>query len=884
MSSSNLKSASFNLQKIIDFYRAKTVEHGSIVTYLELVKAKDNEVLEFLDKVIMNRHRFEIAKQRFLDDANNKASWNGTIRVVLIVINVLVGVAILGMVIAKSNLLQSDASLTARLRTIIVTVIVLLSLTIAFYLSINYAEHRKADYEGAKMLRNDAERFFEKFENKLGVAMFYGLKFKFTEPQGPDKRVIKPLYDDLVTANGSRPAQKLSVQDVRNNPEWPKIVDECRPEYIAAMQTTTNRDAQTQRELEALAKEEDTLRLWDNANMLQEIRTKSLALLALVTKTTDTDSDKLNDEDISEVIKKDVIPLFIQRSVVRIQDMALKDASALGLVPLEEFSADTAEVCLLHIQQNPNIHIVVYDADSRSGKAYSEKAFPKNTVFKPSRGSAAFIIENKEDQMVFLEAGPLTTLPKEPISEAQAKTTDCVTECFDDPSCVGFSRRRGLCTLNLAMERPPFDTVELNCRGDADCTTYKFDVKEIGRTVDRITFFDDAKSALKTRLVDTLAKYNYEITLLKYIDLIRNELDVVYANNEIDTVMVKVTEILELAEFEARNAIKSMTTKFISFDKFEAKLDGMTLGELMHYHQNVLLKLHNVVYILHEKVQDGLANNTSIDRNMFVDKERALHRQSVMVWSIVAIIGLAYSLYILRVIDDPDMPSAGERAVTLIMPMVVILLIVAILVSNHRKQASVYWYNRGILEANDTKLLDAIYMLSTSVEKVVQQENKSVRIKVKDLSVRQDAKRDIYNNALKAINMLERCNLITDASQVLLPFPYVDLTIHGSIILVSVIIVAYMMGYVSPTESVMQIRVVNRVIQLVKDHPGKYSLADFPELECLGPDMTPIKIIAGVVFVVISLMFSNRVLRSSDDYQRGLYNSRYFYESRCVNE
>lgn len=885
---SSLKSASFYLQKIIDFFREKTIEFGSIGAYLEKVKTSDAEVLTFLEKVIMNRHRYELSRQRFIDDANKKIATAGTMKIVLIVLNAVIGALILAAVLMKSNLLDKSSTFFAKLKTLIVTALVVFVMTIAFYLSIVYNEERKSDYEGARALKFDGERFFDKFESKMGVAMYYALKLKFTEPTGPDRKHVKAAYDELVTAKETRPARKLSVSEVRQHPEWPKIVDECRPEYILynpqTSASTASKDGQTRRELEALAKEEDTLRLWDNAAMLQEIRTKSLALLGLVTKLKEGDvSDKMNDEDIAEVVKKEVVPLFRQRDVIHLDGFALKDSSAFSYEPLEEFTVENQEGCLLYLQQTPDANLVLYDGEKKTCTAYSLAAFPKTAVLKSSKNKSTYIISTKDEQPVFLEAGPLTKQPKESISEARAKSENCAIECMDDPSCVGYARRQGVCSLSLSMERPPFDTVELACSGDANCTTYKFDVKEIGHPVDALGYFDDAKQVIKQRVVDLGTKYNYEFSFLKYIDVIRNELDVYYSSTEFDVAMGKVTEILEAADAEMKNSVKSMSNKFISYEKFQRKLNDMTLGELIYYQQNVIFKLHNVIYILHEKVQDGLANQTSIERNMFVDKERALQRQKIMVWSMTAVLMLGFAFYAVTVFEDPD-TNKGEISVRLLVPLVLVGLIVAVAVSHYAKQTSLYQYNRSILESNDTKLLDAMYALSVSVESITSQPKKSVKLKIKELKVREEYKRQIYENSLKAIGMLERCNLITDASNILLPFPYIDMTIQGGMVLVSFVVIGYMLQYMSPVENVMQIRLASKIVQLVKDHPGKYRLGDFPELDCIAPSTTPLKVIGAIVFVVIAAMYSNKILRSGTEYTSGLYNSRYFAESRCVDE
>ncbi len=885
---SSLKSASFYLQKIIDFIREKTIEFGSFGTYLERVKSSDVEVFTFLEKIVMNRHRYELSRQRFIDEANKKISSAGTTKMVLIVLNAVVGVLILGAVIMKSNLLDKTAPFLAKLKTMIVTALVVFVMTIAFYLSIVYNDERKADFEGARNLKFDAERFFDKFESKTGVAMYYGLKFKFTEPAGPDRKLIRTTYDELVTAKETRPPKKLMVSEIRQHPEWPKIVDECRPEYLllaaeAVAAGTITKSGQTQRELEALSQEEDTLRLWDNAAMLQEIRTKSLALLGLVTKLKEGDvTDKMNDEDIREVVKKEVVPLFTQRDIVYLPNVALKDPNAMGYAPLDEFTVENQEACLLYLQQSQEANLVFYDGEKKTCTAYSLAAFPKGSVLKQSGSASAYIVADKDEQLVFLEAGPLIKLPAEPISETRAKTDNCAIECMDDSSCIGFSRRQGVCNLSLAMERPPFETVQLACTSDANCTTYKYDVKEFGQRVDIIGYFDDAKQAIKRRVVDLATKYNFEFSFLKYLDIIRNELDVVYSNTELDVVMVKVTETLEAADAEMKNSLKSLSNKFISFDRFERKLDEMTLGEVIYYQRNVIHKLHNVIYILHEKVQDGLANGTSIERNMFVDKERSLQRQKVLVWSMTAVLLLGYTFYAVTVFEDED-ASRGEVSVRLMLPLVLLGVIVSVAVSHYTKQTSLYAYNRSILESNDTKLLDSIFALNTSVD-IVTAEKKSVKMKIKELKVRAEYKRDIYENSIKAINMLERCNLITDASNVLLPFPYIDMTVQGGMVLVSFLVIGYMMQYMSPVENIMQIRLAGKIVQLVKDHPGKYRLGDFPELDCLSPSTTPLKVIGTVVFIMVAAMYSNKVIRSGTEYSAGLYNSRYFVESRCVQE
>ena len=345
-------------------------------------------------------------------------------------------------------------------------------------------------------------------------------------------------------------------------------------------------------------------------------------------------------------------------------------------------------------------------------------------------------------------------------------------------------------------------------------------------------------------------------------------------------VMIKIIEVLEAADVMARNSTKSVATKFISLDRFISKLDDMTLGDIIFYRKNVIQKLYDVIYVLHGKVEEGIANPTAAEQNMFVEKERALLRQKVLVYSLASCLVLAYAYY---VADSYEKLGKDLSYASLLMPLIVVGVVASIMISYHIKQESMYDYNRTVLESNNTKLLDSIFILTVAVEKLQKQvPNKSVKAKIGELFIREETKQGIYDNIVEVINMLERCNLMTDASNVLLPFPYVDISINVTMILVSVYVIFYMVQTMSPVENIFQIRLTNKIVKLVQDHPGKYLMKDFPELTCLSPETSSLKVIGIVVFVIISVMFSTKVLRSSSEYGQGLYNSRYFAEAKCA--
>jgi hypothetical protein len=885
-----MKSASFYLQKIVDFMRAKTIEHRSINTYLEIAKTNETEVFGFLENVIMNRHRYQTAKQAFIDRAKEQEKFNGNLKIALIVLNAVVGVAVIITVLMTSKIFSSSPdspSRSSKIKIVILTITGLFVYTIASYVSIVYCDQLKGDYARAQTYNYMGERFFDKFENTKAVAMYQAHRFAFTEPAGPGRKVIKGFYDEFVTNGKKRAPAKMTLQEIRMHPDWPQIVDNCRPEYaIAASQQQppqTNMDIVTQKELDALANEENILRMWDNPTLLQEIRTKSKSMMGLVTKLKEGDvDDKLNDAAIAAIIKKDLVSLFVQRDIIHMKDVAIKDPAKFDITPVEQFTVESEQEGVIYLQRNSTCNFIVFDAEKKVCAAFEEKALPKNTILKYARGSSIFFVkdEKENNRFVFLEGGDLTDLPKEPISDMAPKTTDCVNECMDDPTCVSFKiGEDDKCRKQIAMVRPSFDIVQRECKGPS-CITYKFDINEIGDPIDRLGFFDAANSSLQQKVFQLSQKYNFEFKWLNYTDLIRTELEIAYASNEIDMVMVKVIEVLEAADFMARNTTKAVGTKFISLDRFISKLDDMTLGDVMFYRKNVIQKLYDVIYVLHGKVEEGIANPTSVEQNMFVEKERALARQKILVYSLASCLVLAYAYY---VADTYDKNGKDVSYINLMMPLIVVGVVASIMISYHIKQESMYDYNKTVLESNNTKLLDSIFILTVAVDKLQKQApNKSVKAKIKELYIREETKQAIYDNIVEVVNMLERCNLTTDATNVLLPFPYVDISINVSMILVSAGVIMYMVGTMSPVENIFQIRLTNKIIRLVQDHPGKYFMKDFPELNCLAPDTSSLKVVGVIVFIIVSVMFSTKVLRSSSEFGQGLYNSRYFAEARCV--
>jgi hypothetical protein len=144
-----------------------------------------------------------------------------------------------------------------------------------------------------------------------------------------------------------------------------------------------------------------------------------------------------------------------------------------------------------------------------------------------------------------------------------------------------------------------------------------------------------------------------------------------------------------------------------------------------------------------------------------------------------------------------------------------------------------------------------------------------------------DKTKELYSKLITTLEMLDKCNLLTDGTDTKLPFPLTDISFNIIIIIVSVIVMLFVIYELNPMKKIKEIR--EYTIKRTQLANGIH--VDLTDLYCDDMDIemvTSLKVIGLIIFIVMTILYCVKLVNSSDNYVSGLYNSRYYDEGRTV--
>lgn len=895
--STSLKSASYFLQSIIDHMKAMTAKYKSFEIYLGDVKRKELEAAEFLEKIIMNRFRYEMAKKAQYDAARATLTRNKIVDVFLAVSIVVIGLATMAVLARRSQLFKPEIPITERVSVVAQALVFFVALIALYLVYRNQMSWENDDMNSVLHAKQVGEEFFIRFNNVDAIAIYHAMFLNFNYKTRTDNwEAINKRYNVLTKGSedpeDDAPVAQLDIMDIVSAKvrgfDWISIIDACRPEYVveiknklvtAKLADTDMETLTTQMELAELAKQENIIRLWDNNLMSAELQAKAKALWRVIAAST---FDR--ETNIADIIKIQVVPLLVADSILVLKDVIASKPMALRNVVSK--TMNHVGECLFELKNTPAGRVAQYDPVSRRCIVFGEN-MPTGFVLKKKKGSVMFVKRDGiGDAIVFVEGNG--ELPKEISGKAisiPAKTKDHTKECLDNASCVKVTPEPQPGTLVIAPINIPFKFIE-EC--DKKCSLYRTSLLGLAEKLDYATYFNMCEIPIREKLINLSGMYDHRLFFMPHLDNVQNALSESYGEAERELVMNRVQDMFVYVDDALKKHDRNMQNlQYMTKDKFMNKVDDMTISQFIDIQNNTIEKLYRLVTTLQNNIQTDIANGASPSgTNAYINEERALANQRNLLYGVFSMTMLGYIVYIMKILSKGDLMTFSSVVVRVAIPFVCICLVLALLYAYYSKRRTEQDYNRDVLESNASKLIQSMFVLSQSCKDIMQYfpNNISLGTQLKTMNIPVEAKSEMYDDILATLRMLERCNLLTVGMDVKLPFPIIDISINIITMFVAGIIIMYLVYNIRSAETINQIKSLKLVIEKVHDFPRRFALKDFPELECEHSQAATIKTMGVVVFAVISMYFASKLLESSRLYKAGLYNSRYFAELKCVKK
>ena len=908
--------AQYFLQSVIDFIREKTIEHGSFKDYLETrAKERPHDAMEFLMRAVVPCHEYDIARSRHMENAGTSARSLQTIKILLIIAVVVVAIGVVAMIAVNVRFKEMDYYQIARfVFKFAMGVTIFVVMNIILFGNINDAI-RDANAAASRTPEGDA--FFDKFNNAGAIGVFYATTLTFPSSLATRNRSeILRVYNDLSKPSGQSIRKKVSFDDVVKgnksigDKSWRSIVDDCAPDYLTAMSDATSTDTlqlarsfsfgssyqvQTLKELHELVQEEEAMSVRNIHYVFRQVNTKAKELFEMVGRKEDGNGDEaLAAMDFAAIVKERIAPLFVLPNNVReIRDMAIKEVGALASLGAAVCSGP--DQALMMFAAKKECTVAQYGAKSKRCNMFAT-ALPRGCVLVADPGSRIFL-SGPDDQTVFLEgAEPSAAAEGGKSDVVKAKTKDVRAECLNDAECAYAHTR-----LNAYWRTKKVDAASVRPCADTDgCVAYKMSTASLTKPIDAVAYTESVRQPVERQLLQLSESLYYTLQYQPHLEPVMEELAVHYDEDQIDAITIRISEIFEAVDEQVRKRGASLSTmRFMPKSAFYVRLDAYTVSDISFIQTDVVDKLYRLVSALQKRVQSGVVHSADVDDNPFVSEERQIRRLKNIFILIGTVLTGVLVAYITR--DGKLNPYIGATndafedgprkakidtsdAIGAIVPCVMFAIVITLMYAYYNKRKAAFEFNRDVLETNTAKLINAMFVLSQAFRDVIPDERRdsiAPSSTVKTLNVPVATKEELYDDLVAALALFEKCNLIT-RNMGELPFPITDVAINLAVVVIVAAVMVTLLGNLYAADTVSHIHRLHAIVKEVHENPRRFTPEDFPEIAC-ETNATASMRLTGIAMVVVFGSYLVQLLSEYPyAYRKGLYNSKYYVDGKCV--
>ncbi len=362
--------------------------------------------------------------------------------------------------------------------------------------------------------------------------------------------------------------------------------------------------------------------------------------------------------------------------------------------------------------------------------------------------------------------------------------------------------------------------------------------------------------------------------------------------------------------------------RFITADEFAKKIDSITFRDLTDELNAVYVS--GLVQTFYQNISVNSGGNNMRDV-YFSQTRRYTHAKIVIIMMciIIGLIALHFGISVGQDLKETNekfkqdtdsktgkvKPNTSEYealhfaltqkkwflGLKVSMASVAVFFIIALFISFLKNIKDKNDFNRETIEANTASLKDSlnelnllIGRLTTSVTATGGSTAKSNTSIGKLTEILPSDKEELYNLVVNVIERYEKCNYINTSGNVDLQFPFAEASMSMFMILIATFAFYYITMKLTPLQRIQKIKELN--IQKTKIELGLAPDIETEIAEIFGCHlnemdamMFALKIIMFFFILVFLIFYSILVLTSSSNFKNGLYNSRYFEQSKCYD-
>lgn len=434
------------------------------------------------------------------------------------------------------------------------------------------------------------------------------------------------------------------------------------------------------------------------------------------------------------------------------------------------------------------------------------------------------------------------------------------------------------------------------------------------------------KQALVARIAANIAKFNIKVMdnskyVIEKVESINKTKSSADSQSAMMEAIAAIDQDVAQRKLGGLNPNNSNDYKYIEPDQFVSELDKITYNDLkvgLNYaYVNTIL---NEFYmsVSTESNTAGL-NGTSKDIYFTMRKNLLLGKMALFFIGTITVLCILYHIVMMfnewsdmnEEKDDSFLPeklegmSKGQidalkhdyldaqvnMGVKAFLPIAGAIFVLCLLISIYLKSEAKFNFNRNIIDTNTSDLRSAFQDLFMFFDELDDQITGGLKngpianIPVFDV----EHKTKLYKVMKKIVDKYEKCNYVLNASKVEFPFPYGEVIVDATMIVVVLGSLLFVYGKIEPLRRIKEIKVLNSMIE-----QAKYSESDpafMEEIEgragCHDAEIDNIMFTLKLLFFMSIIMFlvfySSKVISSASDFEAGIYNSVFFEESTCLD-
>jgi len=429
----------------------------------------------------------------------------------------------------------------------------------------------------------------------------------------------------------------------------------------------------------------------------------------------------------------------------------------------------------------------------------------------------------------------------------------------------------------------------------------------------------DILAVRKGALVDGMAKdliVHKDINVLKYQNYVITA--IISTNKNAQTYIDSIVEILNsvhknlliMRQVQYGDDLSVESTSFMSQDEFDALIDNIPIRQFVVGLDTAYFK--DIIEKFYMSISEAVNSRSHNLSNIFYQKQK-----SFAIWKAILIMGIIFIILIafrsmygtmekrktlkmatsLRDCDTPYLKKdffsrKFSWIILLIIPIVLSIFLISMMLSFYKKMRSKHDFNVDIIENNTSELrnaLDDFYKYQVNVWNKCTSVEREMKIGSVAAITKED-KRVMFEFIRKIVDKYEKCNYILESAKAKLPFPYSEVVVNGVMLLVCVVTMLYVWMTFAPLKRIADIRYLNLLkAQLeVTDNLTSFgeklrslAICHFDEVDGVSLSF---KVMFFTSIVIFMLIYSGKIVSTSNDFKLGLYNSMYYEQSRCFDQ